>query len=115
MSNSEKRIRFTVDRASEQRIKEAAERSGRTVSEVIRNIIMKSTNGLADFSIIDNADFSHRVVKPRYFSVESQMKTSEHVSLLTDAARKRGRTVPTLVYHVCNIATNGFKDFKEVS
>ena len=111
MSNSTKRIRFTVDSSAEQRIKEAAESSGRTVSGLIKMIIMESTKNLTDFSIIDNANFSRRVVKPRYHSIEARMRTSEQVSILTDAARKRGRTVPSLIYHVTSRATEGFTNF----
>ena len=102
------RIKFMLDNESFERLRTAANMRSRSISEMVRVIILRSTHELTDFSI---ADCHYHVVKPRYMPVESVVDRT----IIADEARKRSRSTSSLIYAIISVATSGFTDYSVVN
>ena len=102
------RIKFMLDNESYERLRVAANMRSRPISEMVRVIILRSTNELTDFSI---ADCHYNVVRPRYVPVES----TGDIAIIADEARKRSRSTSSLIYAIISVATSGFTDYSVVN
>lgn len=108
-----KRMRFMVGHAERASVEAAARSSGRTISDLLRIIIRKSTNNLDNFSIVSQANFSEMFREPRYSPLEFNVPP-DFSSRISDAALVHNRSVSSFLYVLVGSATSGFSDYSVV-